>query len=72
MFFLTRYVSLGSIGLAVALPLSHFFLKGVDLLLGFAVLLAVFIVIRHRSNIVRLVQGRENRFERRKDSSKST
>lgn len=72
LFFLTRYVSLASIGLAVALPVSRFFLYGTDLLLGFAVLLAVFIVIRHRSNIVRLLQGRENRFERRKSSPKST
>jgi glycerol-3-phosphate acyltransferase PlsY len=72
LFFLTRYVSLASIGLAIALPVSRFVLNRVDLLLGFAVLLAVFIVIRHRSNIVRLFQGRENRFERRKGSSKST
>lgn len=72
LFFLTRYVSLGSIGLAVALPVSRLIINGVDLLLWFAVLLALFIVVRHRSNIVRLVQGRENRFERRKGSSESS
>jgi len=71
-FFLTRYVSLASIGLAVALPISRLILGGVDLLLGFATLLAVFILIRHRSNLVRLVQGREHRFERRKGSSESS
>jgi glycerol-3-phosphate acyltransferase PlsY len=72
LFFLTRYVSLASIGLAVSLPVSRLLLNGVDLLLWFATILAVFIVIRHRSNIVRLIQGRENRFDRGKSSSESS
>ena len=64
LFFLTRYVSLASIGLAVVLPVSRFILEGADILMGFATLVAVFIVVRHRSNIQRLIDGRENRFER--------
>jgi glycerol-3-phosphate acyltransferase PlsY len=29
-------------------------------------LIALYVVVRHRSNIVRLLSGTENRFERRK------
>ncbi|MEZ5276467.1 MAG: glycerol-3-phosphate 1-O-acyltransferase PlsY [Opitutaceae bacterium] len=65
LFFLTRYVSLASIGLSVALPVSRFFVAGVDLLFGFAVVLSVFIIFRHRSNIGRLLAGTEHRFVRR-------
>ncbi|RKX34950.1 MAG: acyl-phosphate glycerol 3-phosphate acyltransferase [Verrucomicrobia bacterium] len=71
LFFPTRYVSLASIGMAVALPISRLILDGPDLLLGFATLVAVFIVVRHRSNIRRLMEGRENRFERRQKRTKS-
>ena len=71
LFFLTRYVSLASIGMAVALPISRLILDGPDILLGFATALAVFIVVRHRSNIKRLIEGRENRFERRRKPTDS-
>lgn len=71
LFFLTRYVSLASIGMAVALPISRLILDGPDILLGFATALAVFIVVRHRSNIQRLIEGREHRFERRRKPTDS-
>jgi glycerol-3-phosphate acyltransferase PlsY len=71
LFFLTRYVSLASIGMAVALPVSRLILDGPDILLGFATALAVFIVVRHRSNIHRLIEGREHRFERRRKPTDS-
>jgi glycerol-3-phosphate acyltransferase PlsY len=71
LFFLTRYVSLASIGMAVALPVSRLILDGPDILLGFATALAVFIVVRHRSNIQRLIEGREHRFERRRKPTES-
>lgn len=71
LFFLTRYVSLASIGMAVALPVSRLILDGPDILLGFATVVAVFIVVRHRSNIQRLIEGRENRFERRQKPTDS-
>jgi glycerol-3-phosphate acyltransferase PlsY len=69
LFFLTRYVSLASIGMAVALPVSHLILAGADILSGFATLVAVFIVVRHKSNIRRLIEGREHRFERRQKTT---
>lgn len=62
LFYSTRYVSLASIGLAVTLPVAVFFLDGLSELFGFAVLLAAFVIVRHRQNIVRLFQGTENRF----------
>lgn len=62
LFYSTRYVSLASIGLAVTLPVAVFFLNGISELFGFAVLLALFVVIRHRANVGRLLRGTENRF----------
>lgn len=67
----SRYVSLASIAAAVAFPLAY---VGIGLAMGwpvfgrqlplliFAALIAVMIVVRHRSNIARLRAGTENRF----------
>lgn len=63
-FYLTRYVSLASLAAAVAMPVVALFLPGEDawtrILL---VVLAALIILRHRTNIVRLAQGTENRFK---------
>ncbi|MFT3780650.1 MAG: glycerol-3-phosphate 1-O-acyltransferase PlsY [Nibricoccus sp.] len=61
-FYASRYVSLASILAAVALPVAAFFLRQPPLLLGLAVVIAAFVVIRHRANIKRLMNGTENRF----------
>ncbi len=68
----SRYVSLASIVAAIALPFAG---VGVNLLgespryrapvLALLVLLAVLAVIRHRSNITRLLNGTENRMGRK-------
>ena len=67
--FLTRYVSLGSIVAALTIPLliwlQHILIRpfeAPDALLAAALLGAFLIVFAHRQNIVRLVQGRENKF----------
>jgi glycerol-3-phosphate acyltransferase PlsY len=70
-FYTTRYVSLASIAVAVALPvivlISWLTERGADLpLFLFALAVAVLAVWRHRSNISRLMNGTENRFERKK------
>lgn len=75
LFFSTRYVSVASIGAAVALPLltvcgSWFHGKFADgtwnrPLLIFAVLAAVMAVWRHRSNIRNLMAGTEHQFRRK-------
>jgi acyl phosphate:glycerol-3-phosphate acyltransferase len=62
-----RYVSLASIVAAAALPLTVWLL-GTPLdpiLFGFICLIPALIILRHRSNIVRLIQGREARFQRK-------
>jgi glycerol-3-phosphate acyltransferase PlsY len=69
-FQLTRYVSLSSIAAALALPVTiatMVFLKQLQtpILLYFAVLLAAIIVLRHRSNLSRLLKGTEPRFARK-------
>jgi glycerol-3-phosphate acyltransferase PlsY len=63
-FYGTRYVSAASIGLAVSLPISRFFLSGIEVGFWFALALAVFVVYRHRENIQRLLKGQENRFSK--------
>ena len=56
-FYSLRYVSLASILFGVSLPVSAYFLNESDWVLGFCALIAVLLVVRHKSNIVRLVKG---------------
>jgi glycerol-3-phosphate acyltransferase PlsY len=65
---LTGYVSVGSISAAALFPAADWLLQPrrrnlADL--GLDCLLAGFIIWKHRSNIARLLAGRENRFGRR-------
>jgi acyl phosphate:glycerol-3-phosphate acyltransferase len=69
-FQVTRYVSLASIVAAIALPITvalMFFLGYLAsaVLLYFCLLLAGIVVLRHRSNISRLLSGTEHRFVRK-------
>ena len=66
-FFAGRYVSLASIAAAVALPCVVFFTatrNGPDfwILFGFSVLIGALAILRHHSNIGRLLKGTESRF----------
>lgn len=61
-FYSTRYVSLASILAALALPVAGLFHHDGGLRVGLATAVAAFVVIRHRSNISRLLNGTENRF----------
>lgn len=64
-FYSTRYVSLGSILAAIAVPAASW-LRGNPLALNLAVtLLGLFVVVRHRENIRRLLAGTENKFARK-------
>lgn len=60
----TRTASLGSLAAAVSLPAVVYFVphRGDGLVLAFTVVLAIFVVWAHRSNIRRLLRGEENRF----------
>jgi acyl phosphate:glycerol-3-phosphate acyltransferase len=57
----TRYVSAGSLIAAAALPAASFLLKEPLPLSIFASCAALLIIIRHRSNIKRLLSGTENK-----------
>lgn len=70
MTFGTGYVSLGSITAAVVLPVAvvtEGLLRGrLSLpLAAIAVILGIIVIVRHRSNITRLLRGEENRFGKR-------
>lgn len=57
----TRYVSLGSIVAAALVPVLALVFGYPALYVAFGVLAAAFIIVRHRSNITRLLNGTENR-----------
>lgn len=66
----SRYVSLASILFALSLPLSNILLGNPSLLIYASSGLAIFIILRHRSNIQRLLKGTESRFVRNKGDSR--
>ena len=62
-FYTKKVVALASIFFAVSLPLSAYFIYGTeDPRFYCGVVLALFIVGRHRSNIIRMFSGKENKF----------
>lgn len=64
-FYTTRYVSLGSILAAVAVPAASW-IRGNPLALNLVVTaLGLFVIIRHRENIKRLLAGTESRFTKK-------
>ena len=79
LFLVSRYVSVASIGAAASLPLltlwgswHHGRIQDGTWnkpLFVFSVVIAVLAIWKHRSNIRRLIDGTENRFTRKKDSS---
>lgn len=63
---LTRYVSLGALVFTILTPVFAILLHYPTYAALFAAIVAMFSVYRHRANIVRLVQGKENRVFSRK------
>jgi acyl phosphate:glycerol-3-phosphate acyltransferase len=66
----TGYVSLGSIAAAAVLPIAVYLLEQPNTpeLLWIDVLVAAGVIVLHRRNIQRLLNGTENRFGRRAES----
>jgi len=70
-FISSRYVSLGSISAAVAFPLTLFFrenifkaeVDGYGTLIFFSIGIAILLMFTHRSNIKRLLEGREHKIK---------
>jgi glycerol-3-phosphate acyltransferase PlsY len=77
-FSLSRYVALASMAAALAIPLQIFILAMIDSVpvsipkLCFGIFAAIMAIWRHRSNIRRLMAGRELRFERKKNIEKKS
>lgn len=71
-FYSTRYVSLASLSGTVILPASAFIFSKMGVysislpLQIMLICLSILVILRHVSNIKRLIQGTENRFEKRK------
>lgn len=61
-FLLTRMVSAGSILAAIAIGIAVFVVPTDPVVRGIAVVVALLVVFRHRDNIRRIVQGKENKF----------
>ncbi|KXK03170.1 MAG: glycerol-3-phosphate acyltransferase [Chlorobi bacterium OLB4] len=65
------YVSLGSIVASFSLPVTMFIrenffhveINGYGTLIFFTIAISVFLIYNHRTNIIRLLRGNENRFE---------
>jgi acyl phosphate:glycerol-3-phosphate acyltransferase len=70
-FYSTRFVSLASILAAASLPVAAFFFKQPALLVGLAAAIAVFVALRHRTNIARLLNGTESKFAKKTEPSSS-
>ena len=71
-FFLSRYVSLASLAAALALPLSAWLLGYFGVVKNFRPAFGTVLIVfgglafwRHRSNIVRLLNGTESRFDKK-------
>ncbi len=66
-FYATGYVSLASILAAVTLPSAAYFFGNRSLLVVAAIAISLFVIVRHRSNIGRLMSGTENKFQKKKE-----
>jgi acyl phosphate:glycerol-3-phosphate acyltransferase len=68
-FFAARYVSLASIAAALTLPAAAFLFHRDALALLAAAVVALFVVVRHRANVGRLLNGTEKRIDGKKEAS---
>lgn len=65
-FLITRMVSAGSILGSLALLISVLIMSDWFALKVMTAIVVLFVIFKHRSNIVRIFQGKENKFERKK------
>ena len=61
--YVTRYVSLGSIVAAIIVPVLAYVLDYSSEYILFGVLKSAFVTYRHKSNIIRLMSGTENKIK---------
>lgn len=67
-FAVSRYVSLASIIASAAFPVTAFFMHATAPILGFSILAAALVIMRHKGNIERLRAGTEKRFGSKKEA----
>jgi glycerol-3-phosphate acyltransferase PlsY len=68
---LTRYISVGSIAAAIALPATVWIMTPHNIFLGVVTTaLGVLAIYKHKSNIKRLMAGTENRFGKKAEDDK--
>jgi acyl phosphate:glycerol-3-phosphate acyltransferase len=61
---ITRFVSLGSIVAALFVPITMYLFDEPTAIVIFGVIAALFVIIRHKDNIVRLLHGKELKVKR--------
>jgi glycerol-3-phosphate acyltransferase PlsY len=57
----SRYVSVASMLAALSLPVSAFFLHRAPVLIAASILIAILVILRHRTNLGRLMAGTESK-----------
>ena len=63
---ITKYMSLASILSAMLLPVLSILTSKSETMVLFSVFLAIFVIYRHRSNLVRLIKGTESKLSKKK------
>ena len=58
---ISKYVSLGSIAAAIMLPINLFLFNSEQELIVFSTIIVIIVIIRHISNIKRIIAGTENK-----------
>ena len=65
-FFIVRIISLSSLLAAISFPLFTILFRQSSVVILLGTLLAIFVILRHKSNIKRLLEGKESRLSFRK------
>ena len=61
----TGYVGFSTMLAGIVLTITVFFIPNIpNIYFYFSLLMAIFIIFTHRSNIIRMIEGNENRFEK--------
>lgn len=61
----TGYVGFSTMFAGIVLTITVFFIPNIpSIYFYFSLLMAIFIIFTHRSNVVRMIEGNENRFEK--------
>lgn len=66
---ISRYISLGSISAALVAPIITYYFGYDRAVLIFIIAAAILIIVKHRANIARLMNGTENKIGKRKEAA---